>query len=153
MLDRAKLTPERLRGPRFTRALQLARALIVGAGATLVDFAVLTVCIRIFAIEPVFARIPALIAGASFQFFGHRQFTFRATSGALSRQAKLFTGVELVGLCVNLWIYAFLVARIHVLPPETLGFVSSFVVFVGFAYPMHRLVSFAVPGAACSQSR
>lgn len=144
-MDCAKHSKQRLQKPRFSRALQFGRALIVGGGATLLDFAVLATCIRILAVDPVFARVPALVAGASFQFFGHRQFTFRAASGALSRQSKLFVAVELVGLCANLWIYALLVSRIHVLPPETLGFLASFLVFVGFAYPMHRLVTFASP--------
>ena len=150
MLDRANLTQGRPRAPRFAKALQLGRAVVVGSGATLLDFAVLTTCIRLFEMEPVIARIPALVAGASLQFFGHRRFTFRATSGAISRQARRFVAIELIGLCVNLWIYAFLVSRIHIVPAETLGFVASFLVFIGFAYPMHRLVSFASPFKAVS---
>jgi putative flippase GtrA len=150
MFDCAILRKVRALEARFSRALQFGRALIVGSGATLLDFAVLTACIRILDLEPVVARVPALVAGASLQFIGHRQFTFRASRGALTRQAKLFVAVELAGLCANLWIYALLVSRIHVVPAEALGFVGSFLVFVGWAYPMHRLVSFA-SGAACSR--
>jgi putative flippase GtrA len=150
MFDSAILRKIRPLEGRVARALQFGRALIVCSGATLLDFALLTACIRILDFAPVVARVPALVAGASLQFVGHRQFTFRASRGALSRQAKLFIAVELVGLGANLGIYAVLLSRIHVLPPEALGFLGSFLVFVGWAYPMHRLVSFA-SGAACSR--
>lgn len=149
-------TCESARAPagRFSRLFRFGRALVVGSGATLVDFAVLMTCIRILDMTPALARAPALVAGASFQFFGHRSFTFRARSGGLSRQAKLFISVEIVALVLNLSLYEALLTRVHALPPEILSFVGSFLVFVTFAYPMHRRLSFALPptppGSSCS---
>lgn len=131
------------REPLIPRVRRFARALIVGGGATAVDFSVLTSCIHLLGIDPAYARLPALVAGASVQFFGHRTFTFRAQSGVLARQAKLFVGIELVGLALNMLTYELLLHGIHALPPEILSFFGSFVVFVCFAYPMHRVVSFA----------
>src|SRR6186997_2649287 len=59
------------RESRFERGYRFLRAVIVGSGATVVDFVVLTSCIRVAGIAPVAARLPALLAGATFQFFGN----------------------------------------------------------------------------------
>ena len=128
----------------IARVRRFGRALIVGGGATVVDFTVLTSCIHLFGIHPAYARLPALVAGASVQFFGHRTFTFRAQAGILARQAKLFAGIELVGLLLNMSAYELLLPRTRVLPPEILSLLGSFLVFVCFAYPMHRVVTFAL---------
>lgn len=127
------------------RALRFARALVVGSGATLVDFSLLTTCIRLFGMSPTAARLPALCAGASVQFFGNRSFTFRAQAGSLSRQARFFVVVELAALLMNYFLYRWLVPKVHVLPPELVSFIGTFVVFVTFAYPMRRLVIFKLP--------
>jgi putative flippase GtrA len=133
------------REPFVERALRFGRALIVGGGATLVDFSVLTTCIRVADIAPSFARIPALLAGASVQFFGNRTFTFRAQRGKLSRQARLFIAAEVFALVLNWGVFRLLTPRIDFLPPEIVSFAGTFVVFVCFAYPMRRLVIFKVP--------
>ncbi len=117
----------------------------MGSGSTLVDFLILTTCIRLIGIAPTTARLPALMAGASVQFFGNRTFTFRAQRGSLSRQAKLFLAAELVTLGLNWSLYQILVRRVHVLAPELVSFVGTFVVFITFAYPMRRLVIFRLP--------
>jgi len=134
-------------GERLTdRALRFARALIVGSGATLVDFSLFTTCIRLIGMTPTAARLPALCAGASLQFFGNRSFTFRAQAGSLSRQARLFVAVELAALLMNYFLFRWLVPKVTFLPPELVSFVGTFVVFVTFAYPMRRLVIFKLPG-------
>jgi putative flippase GtrA len=133
--------PERL----SDRVLRFARALVVGSGATLVDFSLFTTCIRIVGMTPTAARLPALCAGASVQFFGNRSFTFRAQAGSLSRQARFFVVVELGALLMNYLLFRWLVPRVHILPPELVSFIGTFVVFVGFAYPMRRLVIFKLP--------
>ncbi len=131
--------------PLLVRALQFGRALLVGGGATLVDFSVLTTCIRLIGLAPVEARLPALVAGASVQFFGNRTFTFRAERGAMSRQAKLFFLAELAALAMNFSIFRFLAPRLTVLPPEVVSFLGTSIVFVAFAYPMRKLVIFRLP--------
>ena len=133
--------PERL----SERALRFSRALIVGAGATLLDFSILSTCIRVVGMTPTAARLPALCAGASLQFFGNRNFTFRARGGNLRRQALLFVLAELVPLLLNLYFFSWLVPRVHGVPPELVSFIGTFVVFVTFSYPMRRLVIFKLP--------
>lgn len=127
------------------RALRFGRACVVGGGATLVDVSVLTTCIRVLDIAPSKARVPALIAGASLQFFGNRTFTFRAQRGSLSRQAWFFLVFEVAALVLNWSVYRALVSHVAFVPPELLSFAGTFVVFVGFAYPMRKLVIFRLP--------
>jgi putative flippase GtrA len=127
------------------RALRFLRALIVGSGATLVDFSLFSTCIRLVGMTPTAARLPALCAGASVQFFGNRSFTFRAQAGSLSRQARFFVAAELVTLLLNYGVFSWLVPRVHGIAPELVSFAGTFIVFVLFAYPMRRLVIFKLP--------
>ena len=131
--------------PLLERAWRFARACIVGSGATLVDFSVLTACIRVLELAPTSARLPALVAGASVQFFGNRRFTFRAQRGSLSRQARLFAVFEVATLLLNWGVYRVVQPRITWLPPELASFVGTFAVVVLFAYPMRKLVIFKLP--------
>jgi len=130
----------------LVRALRLGRALVVGSGATLADFSVFTTCVRAAGIAPSAARVPALLVGAVVQFFGNRSFTFRAQSGSLSRQAKLFLLFESVTFGLNWSVFHALEQNIDWAPPELVSFAGTFLVFVGFAYPMRRLVVFRLPG-------
>ena len=129
----------------FDRAYRFTRAVIVGSGATLIDFLILTSCIRLVGLAPVTARVPALIAGATFQFFGNRTFTFRAQAGSLSRQAKLFALAELATLLLNFSLFRWLVPRVTILPPEATSLLGTCIVFLTFGYPIRRLVIFRVP--------
>lgn len=125
--------------------LRFGRALVVGSGATLTDFSVFITCVRGLGMAPTSARLPALVAGACFQFFGNRSYTFRARAGSLSRQACLFLVAEGVTLALNLGVFRLLVQHVHGFPPELVSFLGTFVVFVGFAYPMRRLIVFRLP--------
>lgn len=111
------------------------------------DFSILAACIRVLGIAPASARLPALIAGASVQFFGNRTFTFRAQAGSLTRQAKLFLVFEVATVALNIGVYRVLQPRVTALPPEIVSFLGTFVVFVGFAYPIRRLVIFKLPAS------
>jgi putative flippase GtrA len=128
-----------------TRALRFGRACIVGSGATLVDFSVLTTLIRVAGLAPTIARAPALVCGASVQFFGNRRFTFRAQRGSITRQAKLFLVFEVATLLLNWLTFRLLVPRITFAPPELVSFLGTFIVFIGFAYPIRKLVIFKLP--------
>lgn len=134
------------------RARRFGRALIVGSGATLTDFSIFTMCVRALGVAPTTARVPALLAGACVQFFGNRSFTFRARAGSLTRQAKLFLCFEALAFALNWSTFRFLLARLSFLPAELVTFLASFVVFVGFAYPMRRMVIFRMPAAATPRS-
>ena len=122
------------------------RALLVGSGATLVDFSLFSACVRVIGMAPTTARLPALCAGASLQFFGNRRYTFRAQAGSLSRQARFFVAGELVTLLLNYGVFSWLVPRVQGIGPELVSFAGTFLVFVTFAYPMRRLVIFKLPG-------
>jgi putative flippase GtrA len=130
---------------RLVRMLRFGRALVVGSGATLTDFSVFTTCVRGMGMAPTSARLPALLAGACFQFLGNRSYTFRAQAGSLSRQAWLFLLAEGITLALNLGVFRVLVQRISGVPPELVSFLGTFLVFIGFAYPMRRLVIFRLP--------
>lgn len=141
-------------GTRFAdRVLRFARALIVGSAATLVDFSLFSACIRLIGMTPTAARLPALCAGASVQFFGNRTFTFRAQAGSLSRQARFFVAAELFTLLSNFGIFSWLEPRVRGIAPEIVSFVGTFLVFVTFAYPMRRLVIFKLPSREVGKRR
>jgi putative flippase GtrA len=102
-------------------------------------------CVRAAGVAPSSARLPALITGACCQFFGNRSFTFRASAGKLSRQAQLFVVAEGITLGLNWSLFQLLLRHIEGVPPELLSFLGTFLVFVGFAYPVRRLVIFRLP--------
>jgi putative flippase GtrA len=108
----------------------------------MVDLAILTACIRVVGLAPTVARVPALAAGATFQFFGNRTFIFRAQTGSASRQAKLFVVAEVGTLIINYALFRWLVPRAAMLPPEVVSFAGSFLVFVVISYPLRKLVIF-----------
>ena len=139
------LEPSAASEPLLQRAYRFARALVVGSGATLADVSVFTTCVRVMGIAPTAARLPALIAGACFQFLGNRTFTFRAQAGSLSRQARLFLVFELLTLGLNFGVFRLLVRHVSVFAPEVLSLSGTFLVFVTFAYPMRRHVIFKLP--------
>jgi putative flippase GtrA len=130
------------REPLLTRALRFGRALIVGSGATLTDFSVFTTCVRAIDLAPTTARLPALVAGACVQFIGNRSFTFRAQTGRLSRQLRLFLVAEAITLGLNWSVFHVLISRITGVPPELVSFLGTFLIFVTFAYPVRRLIVF-----------
>ncbi len=129
----------------LTRAWRFGRALVVGSGATLVDFSIFSTCVRAIDIAPSHARLPALLAGACVQFIGNRGFTFRAQAGKLSRQLKLFVAAEAITLGLNWSIFQLLIRRIHGVAPELVSFLGTGLVFLAFAYPVRRLVIFKLP--------
>lgn len=129
------------------RARRLGRAVLVGGGASLTDFSVFVVCVRVLGITPASARLPALLAGASAQFFGSRHFAFQATAGNLSRQARLFIVFESVSVLLNWTSFQLLLPRLPLLPPELVTVMASSSVFLFFNYPMRRLVIFKLPGS------
>lgn len=133
---------------RIDRVLRFARAVLVGGAATLLDFSLFSASVRLLGLAPTAARLPALCAGATLQFFGNRSFTFRAQAGNLSRQARAFVLAELVTLLLNFGAFTWLVQHVHGIAPELLSFAGTFVTFVTFAYPVRRLVIFKLPRGA-----
>lgn len=127
------------------RVMRFIRSLLVGGAATLVDFIVLEIAVRLLSIEATRAKIPALAAGALTQFIGSRTFAFRAQAGNLTRQAVLFMAAELATLTMNWLVFRTLLRFVH-LRLEVANFLGTFLVFVFFSYPIWRIV-FRVPPA------
>lgn len=134
--------PEPTESSQSGGALRFMRALLVGGGATLTDFSVFTLCVRGFSIAPSAARLPALLAGASLQFFGSRHYAFRAQSGNLSRQALLFALFEVVSVALNWVAFQFLLPRLAFLAPELVTIITSSTIFLLYNYPTRRLIIF-----------
>jgi putative flippase GtrA len=128
--------------PVRARAFRVSRALIVGAVATACDFTVLTTLVRLASVDPAWARAPALAVGGLIQFLGNRSFTFRAQAGPVSRQARLFLLFESVTLGMNWLLYEGLLKLLPQVAPELLSFLGTFIVFIGFNYPMRKNVIF-----------
>jgi putative flippase GtrA len=127
------------------RTLRFIRALIVGSGATVVEFSIFTSCVRLMGVAPTSARLPALVAGACVQFVGNRHFTFRARAGRLARQLKLFVAAEAFTLGLNWCAFQLLIRKLTMLPPELVSFIGTGTVFLIFGYPMRRRVIFRLP--------
>ncbi|MFY0584215.1 GtrA family protein [Cystobacter fuscus] len=71
----------------FSRFFRFLRSSFVGILATVADFAVLEICVRLLHVEPSTAKIFSFLVGLAVQFFGNRTFAFHATGGSLRRQA------------------------------------------------------------------
>lgn len=140
------LTPPPAAATWFERVLRFARTLVVGAWASLLDFAVILLCVRVLQWNPTASRALALVVSGVLLFFGNRSFAFRAQAGSISRQARLFIAAELVGFALNLLVFRLLVTRVAFLPPEVSSQIANFVVFVSFCYPLRAFVIFRVPG-------
>jgi putative flippase GtrA len=112
------------------RLLTFARSLVAGAGATLADMAVLALAVGALGLSPRIANVPALLVGATVQFFGSRHFAFRAGEGRLGRQLGWFAATEVVALLLNGVLYDLVAARL--------------VLGMGGAVALRAAISFAV---------
>lgn len=132
-------------GSLFERALRVGRALFVGAWASVLDFAVVALCIRALSLEPTLARVIGLVLSGLLLFFGNRTYAFRAQAGSIARQARRFVLAELIGLCLNLVVFRLLVDYAPVIPPEFSSQLANSLVFLTFAYPVRAFLVFRVP--------
>ena len=87
------------------------RTALTGGAATLVDLAVLALCIYGLGVDRRIASMPALFAGALVQFFGSRHYAFKASEGCIKRQAFWFTVTEIITLGLNALLYDLLVVQ------------------------------------------
>jgi putative flippase GtrA len=124
------------------RALRFGRSLIVGSWGTALDFAALSLSIRVLGLEPTWGRVIGLCVGGVVLFYGSRSFAFRAQSGNAAHQAKLFIASELVGFPLNILVFKLL---LHLLPhvaPEALGLFANFALFIVYYYPVRSRIVF-----------
>ena len=137
------LEPETPRVRTFREtALRFARSLIVGSGGTALDFAALTLSLRLFHVDAIWARLIGLVAGGVVLFFGSRTFAFRANAEHPGPQATRFVVSELIGFPLNMLVFKLL---LHLLPgvaPELLSLVANFALFITYYYPVRSYVVF-----------
>jgi putative flippase GtrA len=129
------------------RFFRFVRTLVVGSLATVADFAVLVICVRLLTLDPAIARAPALLAGGLVQFFGCRSYAFRAQAGSVSRQAKLFVLHEAIGIPLNLFTFRLMLSGMGFAPAEVVSLLANFVVFLIYSYPVRRFIVFSLPAA------
>jgi len=124
----------------FLRYLsQLVRGAGVGVVATIVDLLALVILVEGLGLEPVVANVPALLAGAAVQFVGCRHLVFRASDGALGRQILGFAITEALTLALNGFVFHAL-TTLSPLPYPLARVAGTFLVFIGFSFPVWRLV-------------
>jgi putative flippase GtrA len=126
-----------------TRAkfFELARSLLAGGAATLSDLVVLTILVSLLHWSPRDANLPALLIGGVVNFFGNRNFAFRA-QGDLHRHVIGYTLVEIVALALNGFLYD---GFLRAIPGAAhlywlVRLATSNVVFLCWSYPLWRRV-------------
>ena len=131
-----------MRLPFRVRAMRFARSLIVGGGGTALDFAALTVGIRLLHLDPTWARVVGLCVGGVVMFFGSRSFAFRAQAESLGPQAKRFVISELIGFPLNVLVFRLLLQLLPTVAPEVLSLIANFALFVSYYYPVRSYIVF-----------
>lgn len=124
------------------QALRFGRSLIVGSGGTVLDFAALSLSIRVLGLEPTWGRVVGLVVSGVALFFGSRTYAFRATSESAAPQLKRFVISELVGFPLNLVAFKLLVWLLPDVAPELLGLLANFSLFVTYYYPVRSFIVF-----------
>lgn len=133
------LASRRLASRVGARLVRLVRSLGVGAVASVTDWVALAALVEIAGLGPRVANVPALLAGGAVQFFGCRHLVFRAGDGSMRRQLAGFVVVELATLALNGLLFDVLVAMTAI-PYALARPLGTFIVFVGFSYPLWHLV-------------
>ena len=128
--------------PLMVQALRFGRSLIVGGGGSLADFAAVFVCLRIFSLDPTWARVAGLGVGCLVMFYGSRSYAFRAQSGSATLQAKRFIISEAIAFPLNLAIFKLLVTALPGVPAELLSVAANFALFLTYYYPVRSLIVF-----------
>lgn len=126
-----------------SRLMCFVRTLIVGFWANVVDFSLLAACVRWLHIEALPSRFIALVLSGVLTFIGSRSFVFRVQSGNVPKQAGRFVAAELLGLVLNLVSFRLCASCAPLAAPELVSFVANALVFVGFSYPVRRLLVFS----------
>jgi putative flippase GtrA len=134
------------RHPRVEQLLCLARVLFVGFWANVLDFALLAACFRLLHIDAMPSRCIALVLSGVLTFVASRSFVFRARHDSVPKQAGRFLAAEVVGVGLNLASFRLCAWLAPFSAPELVSFAANAFVFVGFSYPVRRLLVFAAPG-------
>ena len=124
---------------RRSETRQFSRSMFSGLVATLADLAVLTLLVERVGLSTAQANLPALMVGAALQFVGNKWFVFRSGNAPIVRQGILFSLAELATFSLNALLYHLFVSVLP-LPYQLTRVVLGAVVYVGFSYPIWRLI-------------
>ena len=133
-----------MRLPTREKIFELVRSLLAGGAATLSDLAVLTFLVSVLHWLPRDANLPALLVGGVVNFFGNRNFAFRAQGdrGALHKHVIGYALVEVVALALNGILFDLFLRAVpgaaHLY--WLLRLATSNVVFLCWSYPLWRRV-------------
>jgi putative flippase GtrA len=122
---------------------RFARSSLMGMLASAVDFGTLVLCARLLGIDPLWSKALALLLGSATQFVGSRHFAFRARSGQLHRQLKLYVAAEVCATLLTLVVFRVMMRTLH-MPLELANLVTGPIVHIGFSYPVWKRI-FATP--------
>ncbi len=123
----------------LARLRRLLRGAGVGIAATAADLLVLALLVEGAGMPVTVANVPALLVGAAVQFVGCRHLVFQASGGALGRQIAGFALAEAGTLALNGLAFHLFVTLTPV-PYALARPAGTFLVFVGFSYPVWHLV-------------
>jgi putative flippase GtrA len=135
------------------RLLCFARTMFVGFWANVLDFALLAICLRWLHIEATSSRVIALLVSGALTFIASRSFAFRVQGGSVPQQAGRFLVAELLALPLNLLSFHLCASCAPLAAPEVVSFVANALVFIGFSYPVRKLLVFAVPTGVPARAR
>jgi len=126
------------------------KTLITGGLASVSDLGTLAILVSGLGLSPQVANIPSLGFAVVIQFVGNRYFAFNAAHGRLDRQLTGFIIVEIISFLLNAVLFHVLVSwfDLHYTLARLLG---TFVVFMGFSYPLWRIIFKVEPLAATAK--
>lgn len=115
--------------------VRIVRSAGVGAAATLVDLAALTVLVSLLDVPVRLASVPALSLGIAIQFVGNKLFAFGDRSPRWVRQGAQFLAVEALGFVLNLLLFDLAVTHTP-LPYLAARVASTAVVYFAVCLPL-----------------
>lgn len=115
--------------------IRLAKSVITGGLASVVDMAVLVALVEFCSVTPEVANLPSLVLGSFIQFWGNRHFAFGVTTReGMRRHLVQFVIVEIISFALNAIGYWAILkwTGIHyaIARPIVIA-----VVYVGFSFP------------------
>lgn len=92
----------------------ISRSLLVGAGATAIDVAVLLLMVRLLRATTPVAAMTGVLVGGTFAFLANRRFAFRATELPLLPQAIRYAVATGAAMLVHAALVTFLADRVGI---------------------------------------
>ena len=122
--------------------VRLFRSGAAGAGASVVDLALLTGLVQIGGLSPRAASVPALITGGVVMFFGQKYLAFRTRGRSVVREMLLFTAVQIGGLVLTGLLFDLVLRLVPSLAHYyiVVRLVTTNVVWLSYSFPLWHWV-------------